>query len=58
MASIGGDLVDAQGSEGIGDTPFAQGGHGMQLQQVLGDYQLGPYDLKTSPRMIMLAVKK
>lgn len=32
--------------------------HGMQLQEVLGDYQLGPYDLNTSPRMILIAGKK
>ena len=32
--------------------------HGMQLQEVLGDYQLGSYDIQRSPRMILLALKK
>ncbi len=31
---------------------------GMQIEEVFGDYQLGPYDLKKSPRLIILARKK
>lgn len=31
---------------------------GIQLQEIFGDYQLGPYDLKKSPRMILLGRKK
>jgi hypothetical protein len=29
----------------------------LQLQQVYGDYQLGPYDRERSPRLILLAKK-
>ena len=31
--------------------------HGMQVQQVFGDYNLGSYNVKTSPRMIIVARK-
>jgi SAM-dependent methyltransferase len=31
---------------------------GMQIQEVFGDYQLGAYDIRKSPRMIMIAQKK
>ena len=31
--------------------------HGLQLQEVFGDYELGAYDLKKSPRLIMVARK-
>ncbi|MBN8720627.1 Methyltransferase domain-containing protein [Hydrobacter penzbergensis] len=30
----------------------------MQVQEVFGDYQLGHYDVRTSPRMIIVAKKK
>jgi SAM-dependent methyltransferase len=30
----------------------------MQVQEVFGDYQLGRYDVRTSPRMIIVAKKK
>ncbi len=30
----------------------------MQVQEVFGDYQLGHYDVRTSPRMIIIARKK
>lgn len=30
---------------------------GLQIQEVFGDYQLGPYDVNLSPRMILLARK-
>ncbi|MEP7319816.1 MAG: class I SAM-dependent methyltransferase, partial [Panacibacter sp.] len=29
----------------------------MQVQQVFGDYQLGRYDIRKSPRMIIIAKK-
>jgi hypothetical protein len=29
----------------------------LQLKEVYGDYSLGPYDVKQSPRMIMIAEK-
>ncbi len=32
--------------------------HHLQLQEVYGDYKLGPYDVKKSPRLIMIARKK
>ena len=31
--------------------------HHLQLQEVFGDYALAPYDVKTSPRMVMIAKK-
>jgi SAM-dependent methyltransferase len=31
--------------------------HGMQIRDVFGDYALGPYDVRKSPRMILVAVK-
>lgn len=31
--------------------------HGMQIQTVFGDYQLGAYDVRKSPRMIIIAKK-
>lgn len=31
--------------------------HNMQVQQVFGDYQLGKYDLRKSPRLIIVAKK-
>lgn len=31
--------------------------HHLQLQEVFGDYNLGSYDVKKSPRLIMIAVK-
>jgi SAM-dependent methyltransferase len=34
------------------------GQHGLQLQQVYGDYSLSGYDVETSPRLILLAKKK
>lgn len=31
--------------------------HGLQLQEVYGDYHLAPYDVQSSPRLIMIARK-
>ena len=31
--------------------------HHLQIQDVYGDYQLGPYDVKKSPRLVMIAKK-
>jgi SAM-dependent methyltransferase len=31
--------------------------HKLQVQEVLGDYSLGPFDVKKSPRLIMIAKK-
>jgi SAM-dependent methyltransferase len=31
--------------------------HGLQIQEVFGDYSLGAYDVKKSPRLIMIAKK-
>jgi SAM-dependent methyltransferase len=31
---------------------------GLQIQEVFGDYNFGPYDIKKSPRLIMIARKK
>jgi hypothetical protein len=32
--------------------------HGLQMQDVFGDYQFGPYDVNKSPRLLMVAMKK
>lgn len=32
--------------------------HGMQMQEIFGDYSLSAYDMKHSPRLIMIARKK
>ena len=32
--------------------------HGLEIQKVFGDYQLNEYDLKTSPRLILIAEKR
>ena len=31
--------------------------HGLQVQEVFGDYQLGNYDVRAKPRLIIVAVK-
>lgn len=31
--------------------------NGMQIQEVFGDYALGPYDIKNTPRLLMIARK-
>jgi hypothetical protein len=31
--------------------------HGLQVQEVFGDYQLGNYDVRTTPRLIIIARK-
>jgi len=31
--------------------------HGLQLQQVFGDYELNEYDKEASPRVILIATK-
>jgi 2-polyprenyl-3-methyl-5-hydroxy-6-metoxy-1,4-benzoquinol methylase len=32
--------------------------HGLQMKEVLGDHSLNPYEMKKSPRLIMIAQKK
>jgi hypothetical protein len=32
--------------------------HGLQVQEVFGDYQLGAYDVRKTPRLIIVANKK
>ena len=32
--------------------------HGLQVQEAFGDYQLGSYDVRTKPRLIIVAEKK
>jgi SAM-dependent methyltransferase len=32
--------------------------HGMQMKEVFGDHSLNPYEMKKSPRLIMIAQKK
>jgi hypothetical protein len=31
--------------------------HGLQVQEVFGDYRLGSYDVRTKPRLIIIAKK-
>lgn len=42
----------------LGDFTDMLSYQGMQVQEVFGDYQLGHYDLRKSPRMIIVAKKK
>ena len=42
----------------LGDFTDMMAYQGMQVQEVFGDYQLGRYDVRLSPRMIILARKK
>lgn len=41
----------------LGDFTDMMAYQGMQVQEVFGDYQLGRYDIRHSPRMIILAKK-
>ena len=41
----------------LGDFDRMLGAHGLTIEQVYGDYQLGPYDTRTSPRLILVARK-
>jgi SAM-dependent methyltransferase len=41
----------------LGDFTDMLSFQGMQVTEVFGNYDLGPYDLKTTPRMIVLAKK-
>ena len=42
----------------LGDFTDMLSFQGMQVQEVFGDYHLGRYDVKKSPRMIIVARKK
>jgi hypothetical protein len=41
----------------LGDFTEMMAYHGLQIQEVFGDYNLGPYDIRKTPRMIMLATR-
>ena len=41
----------------LGDFNDMYAFHHLQLQEVYGDYKLGPYDVKKSPRLIMIGRK-
>ncbi|HSC52826.1 MAG TPA: class I SAM-dependent methyltransferase [Phnomibacter sp.] len=41
----------------LGDFTEMLAYQGLQIMEVFGDYQLGPYDVRTTPRMIMIAKK-
>jgi len=43
---------------GFGDFNDMFAFHGLQLQEVFGDNQFGPYDINNSPRLLMIAKKK
>jgi SAM-dependent methyltransferase len=40
------------------DFEYMFGRHGLQVQKVFGDYRLNEYDVKTSPRLILIGKKK
>lgn len=42
----------------LGDFTEMLAYQGMQIKEVFGDYQLGPYHLRQSPRLIMIAEKR
>jgi SAM-dependent methyltransferase len=42
----------------LGDFNEMLGDQGLQINAVFGDYQLSPYQLQTSPRMVILAGKR
>jgi SAM-dependent methyltransferase len=42
---------------GLGDFARMFAAHGLTVEQVYGDYRLGPYDTTTSPRVILVARK-
>ena len=41
----------------LGDFTDMLAYQGMQVQEVFGDYQLGAYDIRKTPRLILLARK-
>lgn len=41
----------------LGDFTDMLSFHGLQIQQVYGDYQLGNYDIRKTPRLILVAKK-
>lgn len=41
----------------LGDFTDMLAYQGLQIQEVFGDYQLGPYDVRKSPRMIIIATR-
>ena len=41
----------------LGDFDRMLGAHGLAIEQVYGNYQLGAYDAHTSPRLILVARK-
>ena len=42
----------------LGDFTDMLSFHSMQVQEVFGDYQLNPYDIRKAPRLIIIARKK
>ena len=42
----------------LGDFTDMLSYHGMQVQEVFGDYQLNPYDVRKTPRLIVVAKKR
>ena len=54
---IGGDYTEKVAKFSLGDFTDMLAYQGMQVQEVFGDYQMGPYDIRRSPRMIIIAKK-
>lgn len=54
---IGGDYTEKVAKFSLGDFTDMLAYQGMQVQEVFGDYQMGHYDVRKSPRMIMIAKK-
>jgi hypothetical protein len=52
------DFTERVSKFSLGDFNDMLSYHGLQVQEVFGDYQLGNYDVKTKPRLIIIAKKK
>ena len=51
------DYTEKVSKFSFGDFNDMLGYHGLQVQEVFGDYQLGHYDIRTKPRLIIVVKK-
>ena len=52
------DFTEEIAKYSLGDFNDMLSYHDMQLHEVFGDYHLNPYDVKKTPRLILIAQKK
>jgi SAM-dependent methyltransferase len=52
------EVIEKKAKLSLGDFTDMLGYHDMQVKEVFGDYQLGSYDVRKTPRMIIVAEKK